>query len=624
MEPISILTSVSGASRAALALSTTLFSFVQATRNIDQNVRSLYDEVTGLSRTIDAISSSLRTADIETPKQTQRNHDLWRSVDASLGDCRVVLDSMHKTLQSVKKTGSNVAAQMLRAFKLNWKEDEIKTLRSQIQSQNAALQLALQAINVHLTSIAPHIVIDDLVPRFEILTDMIMQLSLSKTSDKPQEDPQSSGTISVPKRPPSLTNLVFSAKDVLDQARSTIEQSEEGSDDSSTITVMLHHLDLLEQDLQSNLAMHSGGQWSRPRTEPEHHEFVQNWVSSAPMGANTGRSDSTSTIGGDSPSFDEDSDEDDDLDYEILQEFLKRGFANYEKGDWANAELYIRRAIDSSKTLPLDKVRLKGIDLEAAQFQIAICAFHQKRFDEADVETLELRTARPASNEPKNTTLRRILSVYLFAEICFERKKLEDAHKCCRKARSMRRKLLGETVWLETNCFTLLSAIAAAQGDNLTAEVYRDKARASTTADSPLKLEQEQESEIRSARLDSIIRTWDGIAPTQPRPEVPIFNDPSEYNIYVTRECQHRAVVVYFYSTVFSQVPEHEELAKQFADYAAAFSKAIFIHLKSSIQAHPLFYLNLKDVGLTFGTGVRGITRQDMLELYEALKKYAR
>jgi tetratricopeptide (TPR) repeat protein len=382
-------------------------------------------------------------------------------------------------------------------------------------------------------------VIDDLVPRFEILTDMIMQLSLSKTSDKPQEDPQSYGTISEPKPPPSLTNLVFSAKDVLDQARSTIEQSEEGSDDdSSTITSMLHHLDLLEQDLQSNLAMHSGDQWSRPRTEPERHEFVENWVSSAPMGANTGRSDSasvptrtqmtpsqssieTSTIGGDSPSFDENSDEDDDLEYEILQEFLKRGFASYEKGDWAKAELYIRRAIDSSKTLPLDKVRLKGIDLEAAQFQIAICAFHQKRFDEADAETLELRTARPASNEPKNTTLRRILSVYLFAEICFERKKLEEAHKCCRKARSMRRKLLGETVWLETNCFALLSAIAAAQGDNLMAEVYEDKAGASTAPDTPL----EQEPEIRSARLDSIIRIWHGITPTQPCPALPIFNE---------------------------------------------------------------------------------------------------
>jgi hypothetical protein len=140
MEPTSILTSVSGASRAALALSTTLFRFVRATSNVDQHVRSLYDEVTGLNRTIEAISSSLRTAGIETPKQIQRDHGLWRSVDASLGDCRVALDSMHKTLQGVKQTGSNVAAQMLRVFKLNWKEDEIKTLRSQIQSQNAALQ----------------------------------------------------------------------------------------------------------------------------------------------------------------------------------------------------------------------------------------------------------------------------------------------------------------------------------------------------------------------------------------------------------------------------------------------------------------------------------------------------
>jgi hypothetical protein len=84
----------------------------------------------------------------------------------------------------------------------------------------------------------------------------------------------------------------------------------------------------------------------------------------------------------------------------------------------------------------------------------------------------------------------------------------------------MRRKLLGETVWLEKNCFALLSAIAAAQGDNLTAEVYQDKARASITPDTPL--EQEQESEIRSARLDSI-RTWDGIAPTQPPPNLKIF-----------------------------------------------------------------------------------------------------
>jgi len=77
---------------------------------------------------------------IETPTQIQHNQALWKSVVASLGDCRVALDSMRQTLQGVKQSGSNVAAQMLRVFKLNWKEDQIKTLRSQIQSHNTALQ----------------------------------------------------------------------------------------------------------------------------------------------------------------------------------------------------------------------------------------------------------------------------------------------------------------------------------------------------------------------------------------------------------------------------------------------------------------------------------------------------
>jgi hypothetical protein len=48
MDPLSILASASAASRVALALSTTLFTFVQATRNVDQSVRGLYDEITGL------------------------------------------------------------------------------------------------------------------------------------------------------------------------------------------------------------------------------------------------------------------------------------------------------------------------------------------------------------------------------------------------------------------------------------------------------------------------------------------------------------------------------------------------------------------------------------------------
>jgi hypothetical protein len=148
MDPVSILTSVSAASRVALALSTTLFVFVQATRDVDQSVRALYDEVTGLTLTIDAISSSLKSTDIGKGKQPEQNQGLWQSVIASLDHCRSAVRKMCQTLQGIKKSSSTVAGQALRVFKLNWKQDQIKTLRSQIQTHNTALQLALQMINL--------------------------------------------------------------------------------------------------------------------------------------------------------------------------------------------------------------------------------------------------------------------------------------------------------------------------------------------------------------------------------------------------------------------------------------------------------------------------------------------
>jgi uncharacterized protein YukE len=150
MDPISILTSVSAASRLTLALSTTLFTFVQATRNVDQSVRALYDEVKGLILTLDAIGSSIKASNIGKGKQPEQNPELWKRVAASLDHCRGTVESMGKSLDSIKKSSSNFAGQALRAFKLNWKEDQINTSRSQIHSHNSALQLALQMINVYV------------------------------------------------------------------------------------------------------------------------------------------------------------------------------------------------------------------------------------------------------------------------------------------------------------------------------------------------------------------------------------------------------------------------------------------------------------------------------------------
>lgn len=71
----------------------------------------------------------------------------------------------------------------------------------------------------------------------------------------------------------------------------------------------------------------------------------------------------------------------------------------------------------------------------------------------------------------------------------------------------MKRKLLDTTSWLEANCFSLLANVSAAQGDNLAAEVYRDKAEASGTQNASL----DEDPEIKAAWFASIITSRTGV-----------------------------------------------------------------------------------------------------------------
>lgn len=146
MDPLSIIGAVTAAGRVTLTLSTTLFTFIGATRNVDHTIRALYEEVKGLVLILDAIGSNIKTLDVGKGKQPEQHPDLWTSVTALVENCRGTVDLMCQTLQGVKRPGSNIAGQAFRVFKLNWKEDTIKTLRSQIQTHAGALQLALQMI----------------------------------------------------------------------------------------------------------------------------------------------------------------------------------------------------------------------------------------------------------------------------------------------------------------------------------------------------------------------------------------------------------------------------------------------------------------------------------------------
>jgi hypothetical protein len=148
MDPVSILTTVVAVSRTALALSSTLYTLVQATKGVDDTVRALYNEVTGLNFTLDALSATIKAVDIDKTRNNEQSLKLWSTVTRALAGCREAVDKLHRALQGFKKEGSNVASQAIRSLKLNWKSDQINTLRSHLHSHNTSLQLGLQIINL--------------------------------------------------------------------------------------------------------------------------------------------------------------------------------------------------------------------------------------------------------------------------------------------------------------------------------------------------------------------------------------------------------------------------------------------------------------------------------------------
>jgi tetratricopeptide (TPR) repeat protein len=341
-------------------------------------------------------------------------------------------------------------------------------------------------------------VLDDLVPRIEILTDMVMQLSSQLQQSRGQQT-QGITKMSVTTDQSDMSNLIESAQSVLQEAKSVVAQSNIGSDDSSSVTTILHHLDLLQKDLEDSITVTQRHQPLGPYgANVPRHAVVDEWIPTVPLASDTSDFDSpsvatrtqmtptqstceTPSIGTgypDSAAQDgSDDEDDDDFEYEILQGFLDRGFALYKKSNWAGAQPFLRRGIDASKTLPPDKLRQKNIQLDVAHFRMAVCAFHQDELDDVEVALFQVRTTRPIANENMGITVRRILATYLFAVLCFDGKQYDEAYKHCRKALSMKRKLIDkEMPWLESTHFNLLSDIARAKKDPVAAEVYHGKA----------------------------------------------------------------------------------------------------------------------------------------------------
>jgi len=351
-----------------------------------------------------------------------------------------------------------------------------------------------------------------------------MHPTTSSSIPAPGVTPNSAANIS------NAENLVESAKEVLLEAKSVVANSERGSVYASSTASVIQRLEDLEHDFEDDMTAIRGKVPLRPAnsTDPDSHSKVRSWIPTVrPQTgfyvADLSETDSISGLTQMTPSestfnparegletglFDyDDSDGDDEVDYMVLEAFLKKSLNAYMNGDWAGAEPLLQRVLDESTPLPTDKLLRVGIDTALLKFRMAICALQQDKMEEAGTRLLKLITTKGTPGEKESVAMQRIVLIYLYAEVCFSKKRPEEARRHCRTALKMKRKLLGDDVsFLEHNAFNLLSAVAQTQGDLLAAEVFLEKSKEASLA--KIKKEdsgQKLDYELQMAQLEKVL-----------------------------------------------------------------------------------------------------------------------
>jgi hypothetical protein len=141
MEPLS----VSALAISCIKLSTSLYKWIEETKNVDVTVKAFAAEVKAFSAVLDAVKSSSQDP-LMIDALKQYDNDLWALVQKTLYDCSTVVGELDRLLAGIgSRRGVGHA---ITNFNLNLKSEKMTLLRQQIQSYTTVLQMSMQMINV--------------------------------------------------------------------------------------------------------------------------------------------------------------------------------------------------------------------------------------------------------------------------------------------------------------------------------------------------------------------------------------------------------------------------------------------------------------------------------------------
>ncbi|KAG5805454.1 hypothetical protein H9Q74_010224 [Fusarium xylarioides] len=421
MDPLSIASGAAGLAISCATIIKTLYTWIEDTVEVDENVSNLLEEVSILSRVLDSVSNASGRVPQAVVAEIDPGNALWGSISATLDDIKNTFNKLNQLMTELEKTNRfnrGFLRKPTKQIKFSLRSKDITIYKDRIKSYNTAMTSAFQMINVclliHSNSSQDSV--------FKVLSGLQSQLRHVEvalhTSSSASPGP-SSGHEEDDRATQNLQQFVQVAKNFHSSASNILKEGPR-----STVW--------------------GGSIMGDPLTEAQ-ASMIERWIP-PPVNEELG-----------SPV-----DADSDSETEFARRIEELAIKNEADGDHAKAEQFYRGAIEHGESSSRP-----GSDITAMKIRLAYACMRQEKWIEAD------EIMSPIAIERKTNDTLVYHGMHALALAYLDDSKLEEAERCCKRGLWGKRKVLGKDHWRCWETLSLLVRICIARNKTMEAEVHQ-------------------------------------------------------------------------------------------------------------------------------------------------------
>ncbi|KAF7556472.1 hypothetical protein G7Z17_g1395 [Cylindrodendrum hubeiense] len=446
MDPLSIAAGAAGLVSGCAGIISVLYTWIDDTIDIDENVSSLLEEITALSRVLESVSNASAKAPGMVVAEIDPDGSLWISVRDTLGDIKSTLDKLNLLLADVLKSSTGVfnrgfLRRPTKHIRFSLRSKDINTYKDRIKSYNTAMTSALQMINVCLL-IQNNSSQENVIQVLSGLKSQVRRVEFALQATTPFGAGPAERTEEDDRISRNMKQLVRVAENFHSSASTIVREGPR-----STVW---------------------GGSIMGDRLTDDQVSSIQNWIPppideetpyrNGSVNRSRSRRDSLPHAGTEEGRR---SDSDDDIDKELARRLEELAVTNQKSGDHEKAENFYRRAIDSGKASDRSPQHLAMMRANLAY--VCMC---QQKWKEAE------EILAPMAFEKKTHDILVYHGLHALAMVSAKGSDLDAAYSFGKRALWGKRKVIGKS---DPSCWdtsALLSRICFARNDIAEAEAH--------------------------------------------------------------------------------------------------------------------------------------------------------